>query len=474
MRSANTIRPILETAQRLPRVPPPPPAVPRGTSASAPPLPFGSMRQDQPAQPSAPASGQTPAPSGLSADHHGVVGGVLHARLVSPRPDGRGAVAAVDFRGPLDALWRPSPSGLGAELKVGAVLLRDLFGIDRGLVARWALRRATIFPHGGPAIVAELLGALAVAGVAVVDSVAVAAPRPERWLPEWPTESQVVAAMLEVLPNAASPAAVDLLLDQPRRWAGVDQSQSHVQHELAREISDRSQRLNRLINEPVVAIVGRPNIGKSSLLNVLAGRSVAIVADQPGTTRDHVGVAVDLGGVVVRMIDTPGLAAHAVDELDESAQRLGRQVLGDVDLALICADAGEFPAAAVGERDERAMIEAEQRELGVAESIPVLRVLTRCDRGRAVRGVGATPALESTKAEALGATVAGPSGHLLSSAAGVGRAGAGAARHGGPIRTSATTGEGVRELAAAIAERLVPWADRVHPGPWRFWPVQEV
>jgi len=60
-----------------------------------------------------------------------------------------------------------------------------------------------------------------------------------------------------------------------------------------------------------VAIVGAPNAGKSSLLNYLAGRDVAIVSDEPGTTRDVLEVSLDLGGAKVILADTAGLRAEA-------------------------------------------------------------------------------------------------------------------------------------------------------------------
>ncbi|MEM8628245.1 MAG: tRNA uridine-5-carboxymethylaminomethyl(34) synthesis GTPase MnmE, partial [Pseudomonadota bacterium] len=66
-----------------------------------------------------------------------------------------------------------------------------------------------------------------------------------------------------------------------------------------------------------VVIAGPPNAGKSSLLNALAGRDAAIVADQPGTTRDTVSVALDLGGQKVLVTDTAGL--RATDDTVEAA-----------------------------------------------------------------------------------------------------------------------------------------------------------
>lgn len=67
-----------------------------------------------------------------------------------------------------------------------------------------------------------------------------------------------------------------------------------------------------------VAIVGAPNAGKSSLINCLAERDVAIVSDIPGTTRDRIEVTLDLGGLAVRLIDTAGLRETA-----DPIERLG-------------------------------------------------------------------------------------------------------------------------------------------------------
>jgi tRNA modification GTPase len=89
------------------------------------------------------------------------------------------------------------------------------------------------------------------------------------------------------------------------------------------------------------AIVGRPNAGKSSLLNALAGYDRAIVADAPGTTRDTVEETVVCGGVALRLIDTAGIR-----DTDDPVEKLGveraRQAMASADLVLAVAD-GSVP-----------------------------------------------------------------------------------------------------------------------------------
>ena len=88
------------------------------------------------------------------------------------------------------------------------------------------------------------------------------------------------------------------------------------------------------------AIVGRPNAGKSSLLNALAGYERAIVTDLPGTTRDTVEVKVELGGVPFRLVDTAGLR-DSDDPIEQIGVARSRAAMEGADLILVVWDSSQ-------------------------------------------------------------------------------------------------------------------------------------
>ena len=97
-------------------------------------------------------------------------------------------------------------------------------------------------------------------------------------------------------------------------------------------------RRGRLLNEGVpCAIVGRPNAGKSTLFNALLGRERAIVTDIPGTTRDTVEERVQLGGVLLRLIDTAGLR-ETEDEVEKLGVERSRAAMEGAELILVVWD----------------------------------------------------------------------------------------------------------------------------------------
>ena len=88
-----------------------------------------------------------------------------------------------------------------------------------------------------------------------------------------------------------------------------------------------------------VAILGRPNVGKSSIFNRLAGRRIAIVDDTPGVTRDRKEVDAEIGGVPVTLIDTAGLEEAAPDTLAGRMTASSDAALRQADLVLFVVDA---------------------------------------------------------------------------------------------------------------------------------------
>jgi tRNA modification GTPase len=94
----------------------------------------------------------------------------------------------------------------------------------------------------------------------------------------------------------------------------------------------------RVVHEGLtLAIVGRPNVGKSSLFNRLVERERAIVTAIPGTTRDLVTESVSLAGIPIRLVDTAGIR-RATDEAEEIGIRKSYEALADADLVLIVTD----------------------------------------------------------------------------------------------------------------------------------------
>jgi tRNA modification GTPase len=114
---------------------------------------------------------------------------------------------------------------------------------------------------------------------------------------------------------------------------------------LAQDIAahlDDNRRGERLREGLVFAIAGRPNVGKSSLINALAERDVAIVSAIPGTTRDALETRAVLGGVPVTLVDTAGLRESA-DEIEAEGVRRARARAAAADLVIVVVEVGDAP-----------------------------------------------------------------------------------------------------------------------------------
>ncbi|MGA8271287.1 MAG: tRNA uridine-5-carboxymethylaminomethyl(34) synthesis GTPase MnmE [Candidatus Sulfotelmatobacter sp.] len=121
-----------------------------------------------------------------------------------------------------------------------------------------------------------------------------------------------------------------------------------------------------------LAIVGRPNVGKSSLFNRLVERERAIVTATPGTTRDLVTETVALGGIPIRLVDTAGIR-HALDEAESIGIRKSMEALADADLVLVVLDASQ-PSS-----------EEEEELLRQTRNRPAIVVGNKCDLGTETR-----------------------------------------------------------------------------------------
>ena len=100
-------------------------------------------------------------------------------------------------------------------------------------------------------------------------------------------------------------------------------------------------RQGRLLRDGIVmAIIGRPNAGKSSLLNAFSGENTAIVTDIPGTTRDVLREQIDLDGIPVHMADTAGIR-ETDDLIEAEGVRRARQALEAADIVLLVEDASQ-------------------------------------------------------------------------------------------------------------------------------------
>jgi tRNA modification GTPase len=167
----------------------------------------------------------------------------------------------------------------------------------------------------------------------------------------------------------------------------------------------RDARAGRLVREGAqVVIVGRPNAGKSTLFNALAGAARAIVTDIPGTTRDLLTEQVDIGGILVTLVDTAGIREHAGDVVEAEGIARARSAAERAQLTLLVLDRSR-PL----NDDDRALLETVDPSLRVVvmskSDLPAAwteeRVTTQAHEVSVTAGIG-VDALRSRILEKLG------------------------------------------------------------------------
>ena len=117
-----------------------------------------------------------------------------------------------------------------------------------------------------------------------------------------------------------------------------------LRKDMQRHLADASR--GELLRDGLrIAIIGRPNAGKSSLLNLLAGRDAAIVSSSPGTTRDVVEVMLDLGGARCTLLDTAGVREEeeeGVNEIEVEGMKRAKVAAKDAHLIVGVVDATDY------------------------------------------------------------------------------------------------------------------------------------
>lgn len=134
---------------------------------------------------------------------------------------------------------------------------------------------------------------------------------------------------------------------------------------------------------PSVAIVGRPNVGKSSLLNSLTRRRVSIVDPTPGVTRDRVSAVCEIDDKYFELIDTGGYGIEDIDNLTEHIEGQIQYAIAGASLILFVVDAME----------QITPLDLEVARLLRRVSVPVLLVANKCDSGHQVSLAGALVSL---------------------------------------------------------------------------------
>jgi len=258
---------------------------------------------------------------------------------------------------------------------------------------------------------------------------------------------QRIAALRQRLldPLAELEARLDFEDDlPPLDPAAVTAALREVRDELGQLV--REARQGQLLREGLrVAIVGRPNVGKSSLLNRLSRRDRAIVTDLPGTTRDLLESELVLDGVPLTLLDTAGIRPS-----DDPVERLGiarsKEALAAADAVLLLFDLGAGWTAA----------DAELRSL-VPEGVPLLVVGNKADLAPAPSPSPADVAISACTGDGVDGLV----GLLL--------ARCGATDLGG-LQVALNARQ--RDLAATAATALERSLEAASDGlPWDFWTI---
>ena len=259
-------------------------------------------------------------------------------RVILLTPPGAAAIAVVRITGKAVSAFLRSHFSVEvtdgrpvhATLKDGETVIDDAVVVTSagGAVA-------DLNVHGGPWIVRSVIELARRDGFEVIETIT--PPLPHHAVD---CETMLEREVLSSLPLARTELGLRALLGQPDAWAGLKRDlRERTQEQAAAALRDvlDDDSLSRLLHPARVAIVGAPNVGKSTLANRLFAQERSITADVPGTTRDWVGEIANVDGVPVMLLDTPGVR-ETPDEIERTAIDRSRREVAAADLVVLVLD----------------------------------------------------------------------------------------------------------------------------------------
>jgi tRNA modification GTPase len=263
-------------------------------------------------------------------------------------PKGRGAIAVVVVAGP-DAIravskcFRARSGRALDEIPLAQIAFGDWGGPsgEELVVCRRSHEEVEVHCHGGIAAVEAVIGRLSSEGCKQLTW--------QEWINRT-TPDRLQAAARIALADSATERTAGILLDQLNGVLSSKIRELMAQMVAADwdaacstvdELLSHRQLGLHLFQPWHVVVFGAPNVGKSSLVNALAGYQRAIVSAIPGTTRDVVTVTTAIDGWPVQLSDTAGIR-QTMDELEQAGIRLATSTLSRADLAILVHDAKEL------------------------------------------------------------------------------------------------------------------------------------